>query len=187
MGWKAAAEVYWPRIAENYTSLLSGLVKNVKQNLQDALEDETTWSEEEVKKRNHRTSLEAVKSALEFSPRSKPTFVKGKHIAFDDTVHWRKFVSVDAPKEVGEELDDFTTKVASDRKRSTISFHERAAERRRVARLTAEQYWKGQAERRDEAELGGEEERREEDGTRPRGDLDRYFDDLQETRFWVPL
>lgn len=55
MGWKQAAIIYWPLIAENHERILV-LVTRLKTKLDDALLDEAPWSGD-GKKDEHRTSL----------------------------------------------------------------------------------------------------------------------------------
>jgi hypothetical protein len=133
MGWKAAAKKYWPRIARSYATLLR-VLGSFKQTLINGLKEDKIWSKE-AQKRNPRSDLKPLKSALKRSPRaeSRPR-AKGKHVVFDETVRWNTYSKDDAPKEVdktrsgtesghcGSQNVSFT-KLATDEKQSTKRLH----------------------------------------------------------------
>ncbi|KAG9188186.1 hypothetical protein G6011_02109 [Alternaria panax] len=55
IGWKAAAEQYWPRIADSYAVLLE-ILGSFKQDLEHDLQNEALWSDE-ARERNRSTCL----------------------------------------------------------------------------------------------------------------------------------
>jgi hypothetical protein len=164
MGWQAAVQRYWPRIAESYATLLQ-VLGNFRQDLENGVNDDTLWSRE-AQKRNRRSNLKSLKLALKCSPRTESELKpEDKHVVFNETVCCKNFSSIDAPKEAGKTQpdtewlyygwnNDFIMKLATDRKRSMKRFHERAYEKRVDARSVARF-----RERRRQAEAGegGEE------------------------------
>ena len=150
--WRTAAERYWPLIAGRYGPLLD-LVASLKKEIGDALEDERMWAGE-AGKRDHRTSRECVKSALNRGPGSKPTPTSGyksledKHVTFSETVLWRKFDSAALPKELHRlasntrlHKEEFTTSLARRGHRLTKSFKKRKVENRGWDSMFKTDWW----------------------------------------------
>ncbi|KAI4610307.1 hypothetical protein J4E80_008071 [Alternaria sp. BMP 0032] len=196
--WRTAAERYWPLIAERYGPLLD-LVKGLKREVGDALKDERMWAGE-AGKRNYRTGLECVESALNRGHRSKPTPTSGyvsledKYVTFSETVLWRKFNSAAPPEELdrlasntGLHKEEFTTSLARRGRRSTKSFKKRKVENKGWDAMFKTDWWSvglepwGSAKTKEEEE---EEEATEEDVERLEKELNEEIVQQLATQPW---
>ncbi|CAN9320419.1 unnamed protein product [Alternaria sp. RS040] len=204
LGWKVVSERYWPLIADSYATLFD-ILSSFKQALKRSLLDDALWSDEAMKQ-NRRICPKSLKSALKGSSLGKPK-PRDKHVVFEETYHSRIFNQKDAPKEVSEAHanaewhgygrgTDFVGRLASDGKRSAKHYQTRVHKKKtdtrtalphrrsiRSAEMSDREKWQ-EAQRREMRpvfERPKVETRRRKTGTR------MFFDNLQETRMFVPL
>jgi hypothetical protein len=204
LGWNVISGRYWPLIADSYAILLE-ILSSFKQPLKSSLPDDALWSDEAMK-RNRRICPKSLKSTLKGSSLGKPKS-KDKHVVFEETYHSRIFSQRDAPKEVSEAHanterhgygrgTDFVGKLASDGKRSAKQYQTRVHKKKTDTRIAVP--YRGSTRR---AEISDREKRQEaqrrevrpvferpkvETGRRKTGTR-MFFDNLQETRMFVPL
>ncbi|RYN30629.1 hypothetical protein AA0112_g6855 [Alternaria arborescens] len=204
LSWKVVSERYWPLIADSY-AILFEILSSFKQTLNSSWLNDALWSNEAMK-RNRCICHKSLKSALKGSSLSKPKS-KDKHVVFEETYHSRMFSQKDAPKEVSEAHanaewhgygrgTDFEGKLASDGKHSAKHHQTRVHKKKTDMRIAVPHRGSIRSAEISDREKRQEAQRREmqpvferskvETGRRMTGTR-MFFDNLQETRMFVPL